>query len=100
MVHHTVSTRREKNQIATDIMMFGTLVDPQHHATAHQSSGCPLQPSTERQIQDASPHPLLIAICGGSAWLPGVAAWIFTEKPNVEPILTRAMLRLFHFPDT
>lgn len=48
MVHHTVFTRR-KSQIATDIMMFGTLVDPQHHATAQQSSGCPLQPSAERQ---------------------------------------------------
>jgi hypothetical protein len=57
-------------------------------------------PPQNARIRDAPPHSLLIAICGGRAWLPGVAAWIFTEKPNVEPILTRAMLRLFHFPDT
>jgi hypothetical protein len=47
-------------------MMFGTLVDPQHHATAQQSSGCPLQPSAERQNSgEWGGASRILAFCGG-----------------------------------
>lgn len=78
-------------------MMVGTLVDRQHHATAHQSSGCPPQLSAEHQNSDAPLHSLLTAVCGGCAALPGVAAGVLTEKPNVELLITQAMLRLFYY---
>ncbi|KAJ5529968.1 hypothetical protein N7527_003361 [Penicillium freii] len=47
--------------------MVETLVDRQHHATVHQSSGCPLQLSAEHQNSDAPLHSLLTAVCGGFA---------------------------------
>lgn len=74
--------------------MVETIVDRQHHATVHQSSGCPLQLSAEHQNSDAPLHSLLTAVCGGCAALPGVAAGVLTEKPNVELLITRAIPRL------
>lgn len=79
-VHHTVHTITKPLQIITDIMMVGTLVDRQHHATVHKSSGCPLQLSAEQHNSDASLHSLLTAVCGGCAALPGVAAGVLPHR--------------------
>lgn len=67
--------------------------------STNQSSGCPLQLSAERQNSDAPSHSLLTAICGGRVLHPGVAARILTEKPDVELVSTRAMLRIFVIPE-
>lgn len=93
-VHHTVYTIKN-SQIITDIMMVGTLVDRQHHATVHQSSDCPLQLSAEQQNSDAPPSPLLAD--GGLRRLRG-ASWGCCGSPPHRKAKYRTSYHAGHAP--